>query len=99
MNWWDAFTGAAYSFFHGGIPSSPQNAEAELQAGNPVSAFLSSTAGAIGRGLESGIIAILKDIWDVILGPLEIIAGAVLVIMAFMLMFRRDLMSIARLIA
>lgn len=84
-NWWNDFVGSVESILGiGGAPS------------NPIGNFLNSIAGQIGSAIESGFIAILKDLWDVILGPLEIIAGMVIIAMAFLLLFKNDLTGIAR---
>lgn len=84
-NWWNEFVGSVESIL--GVGSAPSN---------PIGNFLSSISGQIGSAIESGFIAILKDLWDVILGPLEIIAGAVIIAMAFLLLFKNDLIGIAR---
>lgn len=60
---------------------------------NDVSSWLKSAAGQIGSGIESGFIAAIRDVWTVIAGPLEVIAGALLIIIVLVFMFRDDLMQ------
>lgn len=66
---------------------------------NPISGWLNSLGGEIGAGLEAAAVAFLKDLWDVILGPLEIIAGVVLGIIVIAYIFKDDLIALAPVIA
>jgi hypothetical protein len=73
------------------------------QAGNGLSQlnplnWLSSLGGDIASGLESGFINILKDIWSVIVGPLEVIAGALLAMAILTIYFKNDIGSVAGMI-
>lgn len=63
--------------------------------GNPISSWLKSAGADIGSGIESGLVAVLKDLWGVIVGPLEIIAGVILAIAILVFIFRNQLMEIA----
>lgn len=63
---------------------------------NPTS-WLTGLGGDIGSGIEAALVAFLKDLWAVILGPLEIIAGVALAILILLFMFRDDLASVAAL--
>jgi len=65
---------------------------------NPVS-WLESLGGMIASGIEAGFVALLKDLWGVIIGPLEILAGAVLGIIILVFAFKEDLAPIAGMIA
>lgn len=59
----------------------------------PITDFIQSLAGQIAAGLESGLIAILGDVWKVLVGPLELIAGALIAVIAFGLLFRNDVVG------
>ena len=84
-NWWDDFVGFVES---GTIPPIQQ-------AADPVLNWLKSVGGNIASGIEGGIVALLKDLWDVILGPVEIITGAVIFAIGLTLLFKNDLTGIA----
>lgn len=58
---------------------------------DPIKNFIQSLAGQIAAGIESGLLAIFSDLWKVIVGPLELAAGALIAIVAFGLLFRNDL--------
>lgn len=57
---------------------------------NPAS-WLSGLGGLIGSGIESGIVSMLKDLWDVIVGPVEILIGSLLAIFVLAIYFRDDI--------
>lgn len=65
----------------------------------PLEAWSKDLGAKIGAGIESGIIGTIKDIWDVIIGPLEILVGAAILIVTFSLAFKDDLMSVAAIVA
>lgn len=65
-------------------------------AANTVSSWFTSMGGYIGSGIEAGFAALLSDLWLVIIGPLEIIAGAVLAIIVLMWIFKDDIAALAR---
>jgi hypothetical protein len=64
-----------------------------------LNSWLSSTAGDLASGLEGAMVSILGDVWDVIVGPLEIIAGAIIVFLVLSWAFKNQLISIAMLAA
>jgi hypothetical protein len=53
--------------------------------------WLSSLGGEIGSGIESGFVALTKDLWDVVVGPLEIFIGAILILFALIFALKDDL--------
>jgi len=80
-NWWSDFTGAVEDIVKGTTPT------------NPVSNWLGSTGGAIASGIEGGVVAFLKDIWDFILGPVEVITGVIIILIAFGILVRGDVLG------
>ena len=62
---------------------------------NPLDALASDLA----AGIEHGVITALKDLWMTVYPALEILTGVGLVILAFVLIFRGQIMSIAPLVA
>jgi hypothetical protein len=74
-----------------GVLKGAQQVGAETSPSN----WLSSLGGLIGSGLEGGFVALLKDIWAVIVGPLEIITGFIIVAVALGLAFKDDLLAVA----
>lgn len=63
-----------------------------------VNSWLNQLGGQIGSGIDAALVAFLKDLWTVILGPLEIIAGAALAVLILVYVFKDDLASVAMLI-
>lgn len=61
---------------------------------NPFS-WLGSLGGMIGSGLEAGFINAIKDLWDVIIGPVEVLVGTLIVLWVLTVYFARDIMNIA----
>jgi hypothetical protein len=61
-----------------------------------VQSWFASVGGQIASGLEAAGIAALKDVFDVIIGPLEIIVGAVLILFALTFAFKDDLFQAAK---
>jgi hypothetical protein len=57
--------------------------------------FLSGWAGWIAAGLEGGFVQILKDIWNVIVGPLEILTGFIVIALVLGLAFKDDILAVA----
>lgn len=49
----------------------------------------------LGAGLEAAFVAFFKDIFDLIVGPLEIIAGILLWAIALILIFKDDITALA----
>ena len=81
-----------------------KNGPATPAAGVPgpdslIGGWLGSLGGMIASGLEGALVAFLKDLWDVILGPVEVIAGVLLAIVILLWAFRDDLASIAAIVA
>jgi hypothetical protein len=64
---------------------------------NPLN-WLSSLGGTIASGLESGFVNILKDLWTVIVGPLEVIAGVLIGVAVLTIYFKNDIASVAGLV-
>lgn len=60
--------------------------------------WFKNIGGQIASGIEGGIVALFKDLWDVIIGPLEIAAGVVVAIVMIAYIFKDDLASIAPLV-
>ena len=80
--------------------------ETPVQAGvgdvtgtSPITSWLTSIGGEIGSGIESGIVALINDIWIVIYPMLEIIAGLLIAVLAFVFIFQDQLMKLAPLAA
>lgn len=76
-----------------------QRNQPPLSIPNPIDSWLKGLGGAIGSGLEGAAVAFLNDLWDVILGPLEILAGALLAVFVLVFAFKNEIMSVAPLIA
>ena len=101
-SWIDDVEGAIVSLFDtsGGNTSGASNAAANAATGQSViSSWLSTTAGSIFSGLSTGVEKVLEDVWDVVLGGLEIIAAVILLLIAFSFAFKNNLLRIAPLAA
>lgn len=61
---------------------------------NIVSGWLGSLGGMIGSGIESGFVSFFKDLWDVIVGPLEILLGVLIGMWVLVIYFKNDIMSV-----
>lgn len=61
---------------------------------NPLN-WLNSLGGSIASGLEGAVVAVLKDVWDVIGGAVEIAAGVIIVLLTLGFAFKGDLLAIA----
>jgi hypothetical protein len=89
MSWnpldWFTEGAAATAEALGGLATGPSEA---------VSSWFQSTAGDIASGFEGAAIAILGDVWDVIVGPLEVIVGAVIIILVIAFAFRNQLIQL-----
>jgi hypothetical protein len=66
-------------------------------AGQVVGDWLSSTAGYIASGLEAGMVALLGDVFDVVVGPLEVIVGLLIIIVTLSWMSRNGIGQIGQL--
>ena len=65
---------------------------------SPVSWFQQATGGILAGALEQGFVQILKDIWQVIVGPLEVIAGVIIAIVVLAMYFKNDVGAVAAMI-
>lgn len=88
----DAYA-AFLNSFAGGLPGLSNDLFNGIGTG--ANSFFKSIGGQIGAGIESGFVFLLKDLWAVIVGPLEIIAGAILAIAILIFIFRNQLTDIA----
>lgn len=61
-----------------------------------IQSWFSSLGGQLASGLEAGFIAGLKDLWNVIIGPLEIAVGVFLIITALVFAFKNDILQAGR---
>lgn len=69
---------------------------------NPIKAvqgFFGGLGGMIGGGIESGFITSLQDIWDVIVGPAEVILGFLVAAFVLVVYFKDDIVGAAGLAA
>lgn len=57
--------------------------------------WLKSVGADIGSGIESGFVTVLQDIWNVIVGPIEVLAGLALVLITFIAYFKDDIAAVA----
>jgi hypothetical protein len=55
-------------------------ATAAAKAQTGLAGWLASVAGDIASGLEGAMVAVFGDLWDVIVGPVEVIAGAIIIV-------------------
>lgn len=56
--------------------------------------WLSSLGADIGSGIEGGIVALLQDLWDVVVGPLLVIAGVMVFFWVVFIYFGADLADV-----
>jgi len=56
--------------------------------------WLKSAGGAIASGMEAAFVSMFKDLWKVIVGPLEMIAGIGLAIIVLIWIFKDDLAGV-----
>lgn len=85
MSWWDDFATAS---------SSAQTSASS--ATGPANAWLGTQAGGIAGGIEGGIVALFHDLWDAIIGPVEVFLGASIIVLAIILLFRNEALAAAR---
>lgn len=88
--WDDIFTGGEAAFDQLTGQTSTAQLANTAGAGN----WLTGLAGDIASGLEGAFVAFLHDIWKVVLAPVAIGTGLVLIIVAFLLFFKDDIMSL-----
>lgn len=55
--------------------------------------WLTGIGGSIASGIEGGVIAILKDLWAVIEGPVLVLVGVVIAVVVLVVFFKNDLMQ------
>lgn len=67
--------------------------------GSAVSWFQEATGGILAAALEQGFIQIIKDLWAVVVGPLEVIAGAFIIIATLVIFFKEDIAQVATMVA
>jgi hypothetical protein len=60
---------------------------------NPLSSWLSSIGGSIASGLEGGAVAFIRDIFNVVVGPLEVGLGVIVIMFALVICFKDDLLQ------
>jgi hypothetical protein len=83
-----------FSGFLGG--SAQQVASGAASLPDAITNWFSSMGGYIATGIESGFVSLLKDVWDVVLGPLEVIVGVVLILFALIFAMKDDLMQVGK---
>jgi hypothetical protein len=76
----------------GGTTSNPDLANATPTS---IGAWASGIGGDLASGIETGFVSVMKDLWSVIVGPLEMIAGILIILMTLGLAFKDDLLSVA----
>lgn len=69
---------------HGSLPSLPN-----------VGGWLSGLGGFIGSGIEAGFVSFFKDLWTVLVGPLEILLGVLIAMFVLVVYFKDDIMKLA----
>lgn len=57
--------------------------------------WLKSMGADIGSGIESGFVTVIQDIWNVIVGPIEVLAGLAIVFVTFIAYFKDDIAAVA----
>ena len=53
--------------------------------------WINSLGGMLASGLEAGLVQFFSDLWQVILGPLEIVAGVAIVVITLAITFKDDI--------
>jgi hypothetical protein len=61
--------------------------------------WLGSIGGMLASGIEAGLVTFFKDLWNVILGPLEILAGILLAVAVLAIYFKEDIGAAAMMAA
>ena len=61
--------------------------------GNTVKGWLSGLGGQMASGIDQAFVSGLTDLFDVIIGPLEIVIGFLFIMWAFLLFFKDDIMN------
>lgn len=79
-----------------------QQSSSGLSLPNPlkiVGGWLSGVGGQIGSGIEAGIVTSLKDLWDVIIGPVEVLLGFLIFLWVIAIYLKDDLLAVGRIAA
>jgi hypothetical protein len=63
-----------------------------------ISSWFAGIGGQVASGIEAGIVSIFKDLWDVVVGPVELFVGAVLILFALKFLFSNDLIQAGQMI-
>ena len=92
LNWFNT-KGAAQS------SASSQNGPLSGSVPNPFNWLTQATGGVLAAAIESGFGNLIKDLWDVILGPVEILLGALIIMWVFVIFFKDDLIGLAAMAA
>jgi hypothetical protein len=64
-------------------------------AQSAVSNWFGSIAGQLASAFEAGFLAVVKDLWDVVVGPLEIIVGVFFFLFGLIFAIKDDMIGIA----
>jgi hypothetical protein len=64
-------------------------------AGAAAQNWLGSIGGSLASGIEGGFVAILKDLWKVIEGPLLVVIGIAIAAIVLVVYFKNDIMAVA----
>lgn len=64
---------------------------------NPLN-WLSDLGGKLASGIESGFVTLIKDLWNVVVGPLEVLLGALIGMWVLTIYFKNDIMSLAKIV-
>jgi hypothetical protein len=70
-------------------------AEAVGNIPQDASSWLTSTAGSVASGMEGAAVALLGDVWDVLSGPVFVIIGAVIAVIALGWAFKNEIIGLA----
>lgn len=81
-----------FSGLIGGAENIPAAAQ-DVSTG--ITGWLSSAAGHVASAIESGFLAVFKDLWDVIIGPVEVTVGIILILIAIVIAVKNDLAQVA----
>lgn len=67
---------------------------------NPISAvsnaangWLKGLGGQLASGIEQSFVSGLTDLYDVIIGPIQIVIGVIFIVIAFVIFFKDDIMN------
>lgn len=71
------------------------SAQGAAKAAENITQTFDHIGAALASAIEGGFIAVFKDVWDVIIGPWEVLIGAVIIIMALFLASSDKLIGLA----